>query len=750
MSRLYLVVVFIVVGICSGIAQNKIKKIISFADEQYKKGDYYYALEYYKKALEKDSNSIELLWKYAETNRGYKNYIDAEKYYGKVYAREQTKKYPNSLLNLGLMQKQNGNYEQAIKTFELSLKKLSNKSGTYYYKKSQREVESTKWALKNRGSTSDSLVHLPLTVNSYDAEFPHAIMDNKLVFSSLKADSLNQDEEVYGKSYKTKIYYSEFDSLGVLQPFELNQDLFDENYNYGNGTFSSDASKFYYSICEDNGFGYICNIVVASYIDGTFNITDTLGPEVNQKGKNTTMPKISSIDGVEYLFFTSNRNGGLGGLDIWMAESIDGIQFKSAVNIKSVNSAENEITPWFDTKNNQLYFSSPWHNGFGGQDIHYSIYIDGVFSSPINALEPLNSSANDMYYFGHNDTTFLSSNRVGGYYSKNPTCCSDIYASYPIIELITDTIIEDTIIIEEIITEILPITLYFRNDEPDASTLRKTTKQNYINTYNLYVEKYDYYKTEVAKGLSEGEGKKLVSELDGFFVNDVDKGAKDLDLFKTLVLEELEAGSEVSIFVRGFASPVAKTSYNVNLTQRRISSLINYFNEVDDGVFRKYMNNSPGEKGKLNYSIAPFGEYAANQNTSDDVVIQNESVFSKAAGIERKIEIESMTIKRDKTVFPLSSNSLVNTLKERKSGEVISAVFEITNQSRDQIKLILSNEDNAIKLKANHLTLQPNQSALITALFDTKNLTGHQSRSFEALAEGYEGKISFFINTELK
>ena len=162
------------------------------------------------------------------------------------------------------------------------------------------------------------------------------------------------------------------------------------------------------------------------------------------------------------------------------------------------------------------------------------------------------------------------------------------------------------------------------------------------------------------------------------------------------------------------------------------------------------MNTSSEEKGKLNYSIAPFGEYAANQSTSDDIVIQNESVFSKAAGIERKIEIESMTIKRDKTVFPLSSNSLVNTLKERKSGEVISSVFEVTNKSRDQIKLILSNEDNAIKLKANHLTLQPNQTALITALFDTKNLTGHQSKSFEALAEGYEGKISFFINTELK
>lgn len=750
MSRLYLIVVFIGIGICSGTAQNKIKKIISFADEQYKKGDYYYALEYYKKALEKDSNSIVLLWKYAETNRGYKNYIDAEKYYGKVYAREQTKKYPNSLLNLGLMQKQNGNYKQALKTFELSLKKLSNKSGTYYYKKSQREVESTKWALKNSGYVSDSLIHLPLTVNSYDAEFPHAVMDNKLVFSSLKADSLNQDEEVYGKSYKTKIYYSEFDSLGVLQPFKLNEDLFDENYNYGNGTFSTDASKFYYSICEDNGFSYTCNIIVASYIDGAFNITDTLGPEINQKGKNTTMPKLASIDGVDYLFFSSNRNGGHGGLDIWMAESIDGVKFNPAVNIKSVNSAENEITPWFDTKNNHLYFSSPWHNGFGGQDIHYSIYIDGVFSSPINVLEPLNSSANDMYYFGHNDTIFLSSNRLGGYYSKNPTCCSDIYASFPIIELITDTIIEDTIYIDKIITEILPITLYFRNDEPDASTLRKKTKQNYINTYKLYVEKYDYYKTEVAKDLPDQEAQKLVSELDGFFANDVDIGAKDLELFKTLVLEELKAGSEISIFVRGFASPVAKTSYNVNLTQRRISSLINYFSKVDDAVFKEYMNSSSNEKGSLSFSFAPFGEYAANQKTSDDVIIQNESVFSKAAGIERKIEIESMTIKKDKTVFPLSSKSLVNTINERKSGEVISSVFEVSNISNIPIKLILSNEDNSLKIKVNTIHIEPNQTALITALFDTKNLSGHQSKSFEVGADGYEGKISFFINTELK
>ena len=83
-----------------------------------------------------------------------------------------------------------------------------------------------------------------------------------------------------------------------------------------------------------------------------------------------------------------------------------------------VNSVENEISPWFDTKENKLYFSSTWHNGFGGQDVHYSNYIDGIFSSPINALEPINSPANDMYYFKHNDTTYMASNRVGGFFMQ--------------------------------------------------------------------------------------------------------------------------------------------------------------------------------------------------------------------------------------------------------------------------------------------------------------------------------------------
>jgi hypothetical protein len=462
------------------------------------------------------------------------------------------------------------------------------------------------------------------------------------------------------------------------------------------------------------------------------------------------MPRFADVDGIDYLFFCSNRRGGVGGLDIWMAESINGIEFKEPRNLTIINTHENEISPWYDGGESKLYFSSTWHNGFGGHDVHYSVYVDGAFSSPLNALEPINSPANDTYYFRHHDTTYMASNRLGSYYAKNPTCCSDIYAEYPEIELITEEVITDTIIMEEIVTKILPITLYFRNDEPDASTLRTTTKQNYMNTYKLYVDRYDYYKKEVTEGLEESESKQLVNELEVFFKEQVDRGATDLEAFKSLVLDELKTGSTVSLFIRGFASPVANTAYNVNLTKRRISSLMNYFKEVDEGVFKEYINADSDYKGKLMFSFAPFGEYAADQSTSDDIVIQNESVFSKSAGIERKIEIESMTIKRNRFSFPLETENHVANIPNSKTGDVLSAKFSIKNTSSTDLRMLISHKDEGLKIKQSNVELKPNQISTITVLFDTNGLNGHQSKSFEVSAEDYEGSSQFFINTELK
>ena len=749
MSRLYLVVIFCMSFSLLGNTQQKLKKIIAFADEQYDQGDYYYALEYYKQALAKDSNSIKLLWKYAETLRAYKYYSEAESYYAKVYAREQTTIFPNSLLNLALMQKQNGRYEQALKTFKLSAKKLEKKKNSAFYSKSLREIESCAWAIDNLMDSSEftPLIHLPETVNTYDAEFGHTIKDNRLIFSALKADSANNAEEVYDKAYRTKLYYSDRNKLGEFQKSEMNTDLFHTNLSYGNGSFSLDGSKYYFSVCEDDGFKYACKIVVAEKNDSAWVVTDTLGVEINEKGANSTMPFYSRIADNEVLFFASNRKGGIGGMDIWYAESIDGLNFKEASNIGIVNSIENEVTPFYDTTRNRLFFSSTWHDGFGGHDVHFSNYIDGLFSSPLNVGNPINSPANDLYYFSHYDSIYVSSNKKGGYFSKNPTCCSDIYASYPLIELIAQEEIKDTVVLEEKIETLLPVRLYFRNDEPDARTLKTTTQQTYLETYDKYVENYPLYKTEVIKGVSAEQAENDLKDLTEFFGNQVDFGAVMLDSLKHILLEELKVGSKIEISIKGFASPIAKTAYNVNLTKRRISSLINYFKSVDNGVFQPYLDN---KKPNLSFIYLPFGEYAADQSISDDAVVQNESVFSKAAGIERRIQVERINIDRDKSILPLKSEGMVQNLGNKKSGVVLSSSFSVKNSSSEKITIALPENTTVKKINSEKLELLPNESTDITLIYDTHGITGHQSISFTISVKDYSGGMTFYTNFELE
>ena len=61
MSRLYIALFYILLALPYSLSgQVKLKDLVNFADEQFKKGDYYYAIDYYEKALAIDSNSLEL------------------------------------------------------------------------------------------------------------------------------------------------------------------------------------------------------------------------------------------------------------------------------------------------------------------------------------------------------------------------------------------------------------------------------------------------------------------------------------------------------------------------------------------------------------------------------------------------------------------------------------------------------------------------------------------------------------------
>ncbi len=745
MSRLYLILL-ILGSFSTSFGQNNLKKYLAFAQEQYDKGDYYYALEYYQKAMELDSQTVDILWRMAETNRAYKDYRKAEYYYAKVYDREEAGIYPSSLLQLGLMQKQNGKYEQAIETFKKGKKKYYKDKKGYLYQKSKQELVSCVWAKSAIIDTADVVIDkLPETVNTQNSEFGHGIYNGKLIFSSLRADSISAAEEVYTSNYKTSLYSSELDTLSFKQSEQI-KDLFFEKLNSGNGSFSLDGKRFYFSACSEKGYNYTCKIMVAYYADGKWSNIDSLGEVINEPGYNTTMPCIANLNGDETLIFSSDRDDSEGGLDLFYSKIKNGNQYSKARTIRILNSLDNEVTPWWDAKLNRLYFASSWHNGFGGLDVFYSDYTT-QFEAPVNAGIPVNSPANDLYYFNSNDSSFVTSNRIGVLFSKNPTCCSDIF-------MITPPKVEETPSKEETLEELnkrLPVTLYFHNDVPNPRSRDTLTNLNYITTYNEYTEMLGQYKKEYANGLSGEKADFAQEEIENFFIEYVDKGVSDLTLFRNLLLKELDKGAKINITVKGFASPLAKTDYNVNLTKRRISSLVNYMREYGNGVFVKYLDATAENGGHVVFSQVPFGEYTANQLTSDNPNDVQNSVYSRNAAIERKIEIQSVSYLKDNDKFAIVSDIPVKDAGVRKQGELLKESFKVKNESTNTVELnTIRVGCECVTARASKMIIAPGETITIDMEFDTKGKSGFTVESIYLSLKDQNEELRLYISTEIK
>ena len=65
----------------------------------------------------------------------------------------------------------------------------------------------------------------------------------------------------------------------------------------------------------------------------------------------------------------------------------------------------------------------------------------------------------------------------------------------------------------------------------------------------------------------------------------------------------------------------------------------NYFNEYQNGIFLKYIDNKNPEEGNITFLEQEVGELKARAYVSDDYYDTKNSVYSPAAALERKIQI---------------------------------------------------------------------------------------------------------------
>ncbi len=120
------------------------------------------------------------------------------------------------------------------------------------------------------------------------------------------------------------------------------------------------------------------------------------------------------------LYFTSDRKGGYGGLDIYVSEYING-DWGPAMNLgKTINTPDNEETPFILADNKTLYFASEGHYNMGGFDI-FSSRLDesGKWSEPVNLGYPINSPDDNVFFAptGDGKTAFYAQARHEGYFT---------------------------------------------------------------------------------------------------------------------------------------------------------------------------------------------------------------------------------------------------------------------------------------------------------------------------------------------
>ncbi len=186
------------------------------------------------------------------------------------------------------------------------------------------------------------------------------------------------------------------------------------NKNEGMAKLEAHGRRFYFTGCfrPDSEGG--CDIYRAIFENQKIQETEKLTGSLNSEDWDS-QPSVT-CDG-QTLYFTSNREGGLGGADLWMSIKNPDGSWSEATNLgPEINTPGDEEAPYISNDGNTLFFTSTGHPGQGEGDLFIARKISDTWAAPENLDYPFNSPGKEIGFFLHADgkTAYFSSARAGG------------------------------------------------------------------------------------------------------------------------------------------------------------------------------------------------------------------------------------------------------------------------------------------------------------------------------------------------
>lgn len=413
MKKLYITLSFVIAsGLLS--AQNTKTKD---ADQLFNRFEYMDAATAYLKLTENGYEDNYIRKQLADSYYNVFNPSEAIKWYSKLEDKQDAETY----YKYAQMLKAEGNYEaakdQMVKFAELK----PNDPRAASFSKNPDYLK----ALKAQRPLFDIK---PATISSDKSDFGGVITDDSVIYF---ASARNESRKTYGWNEQPylDLYQAIYNEDGSLSEPTLVDDV-NTKWHDGPATVTGDGNTMYitsesfnenkFEKSEDkkSKFGRLY-LYKATKQDGKW--TDLKPLPINNIAYSVRNPSISK-DG-KTLYFSSDMPGGMGGEDIWKV-SVEGDEYGTPENLgDKINTPGDESFP-FITEENILYFSSDTKQGFGGLDVFVADLNTGT--EAVNIGEPVNTEKDD-FSFSYNlakKAAIFSSNREGvdNLYLASPIC----------------------------------------------------------------------------------------------------------------------------------------------------------------------------------------------------------------------------------------------------------------------------------------------------------------------------------------
>lgn len=585
------------------------------ADKKFDTYAYADASELYSKLIQKGFESFEIFAKLGDSyylNADYENSL-------KAYSKMILLKNDNTVSNLRMLRyaqtlRSNGQIKEAL-NIEEKLPKVSTSAII-------EELNVADFDKQKNDEYSEGFSIRKVSVNSNMPDFGVAFSGNQSVIFTSARDSISGRgrKDAWNNKPYFKLYQATIDESGDLVDVQKIKGKINSNYHQSSPAITSDGKTIYFTRSsflngklknDSNKINHL-KIFRAKMIDGQWQDIEDL--PFNGDAFSNAHPALSA-DGKK-LVFASDRPGSIGLTDLYEVLVNDDGTFGEVRNMGlSINTIGRETFPFISSEN-EFYFASDGHLGFGGLDIFKASENSLNNYNVKNMGKSLNTSEDDFGFI-------INSEKRTGYFASNRSGEDEIYSFYEIknadaktYELLVFGKVKDKTYNEPIPN--VKVILYDLNNKVIDTYYTDNSGEYLIKIltgdYRLAFEKLGYIH-EIDEILIENKNSNQLVEINKFILKDpaekqltikdgkimdgsdlakvlkLDPIYFDFDGSKVRPISQVELNKIVNVLkdfptvtldVRSHTDSRGPKNYNIILSERRMKSTIEYL--IDKGI----------------------------------------------------------------------------------------------------------------------------------------------------------------------